>query len=46
MVVKNCPERGLNAVRIFPEETHELFAKTEQFAKLRYEEYKKLNDGK
>lgn len=36
----------MNVVRIFPEETHELFTKTEQFAKLRYEGYKKLNDGK
>ena len=30
----------------FQAEAKELFAKTEQFAKLRYEGYKKLNDGK
>ena len=29
-----------------PAEAKELFAKTEQFAKLRYEGYKKLNNGK
>jgi pyruvate-ferredoxin/flavodoxin oxidoreductase len=28
------------------EEAKELFAKTEQFAKLRYEGYKKLSEGK
>ena len=33
-------------LKTFPEEAKELFAKTEQFAKLRYEGYKKLNDGK
>ena len=32
--------------RIFPAEAKELFAKTEQFAKLRYEGYKKLSEGK
>ncbi len=32
-------------LKTFPEEAKELFAKTEQFAKLRYEGYKKLNDG-
>ena len=32
--------------RIFPEEAKELFVKTEQFAKLRYEGYKKLIKGK
>ncbi len=29
-----------------PAEAKELFAKTEQFAKLRYEGYKKLSEGK
>ena len=29
-----------------PAEAKELFAKTEQFAKQRYEGYKKLNNGK
>ena len=33
-------------VKTFPEEAKELFAKTEQFAKLRYEGYKKLSEGK
>ena len=33
-------------VKTFPEEAKELFAKTEQFAKLRYEGYKKLGEGK
>ena len=33
-------------LKTFPEEAKELFAKTEQYAKLRYEGYKKLNDGK
>ena len=33
-------------LKTFPAEAKELFAKTEQFAKLRYEGYKKLNDGK
>ena len=32
-------------VKTFPEEAKELFAKTEQFAKLRYEGYKKLAMG-
>ena len=32
-------------VKTFPEEARELFAKTEQFAKLRYEGYKKLAMG-
>ncbi len=31
-------------LKTFPEEAKELFAKTEQFAKLRYEGYKKLSD--
>ncbi|MCQ2277456.1 MAG: pyruvate:ferredoxin (flavodoxin) oxidoreductase [Bacteroidales bacterium] len=31
-------------VKTFPEEAKELFAKTEQFAKLRYEGYKKLSE--
>ena len=33
-------------LKTFPEEAKELFAKTEQFAKLRYEGYKKLSEGK
>ncbi len=33
-------------VKTFPEEAKELFAKTEQFAKLRYEGYKKLSEEK
>ena len=33
-------------VKTFPEEAKELFAKTEQFAKLRYEGYKRLAEGK
>jgi len=33
-------------VKTFPEEAKELFAKTEQFARLRYEGYKKLSEGK
>ena len=33
-------------VKTFPAEAKELFAKTEQFAKLRYEGYKKLSEGK
>ena len=33
-------------VKTFPEEAKELFAKTEQFAKFRYEGYKKLSEGK
>ena len=33
-------------MKTFPEEAKELFAKTEQFAKLRYEGYKKLSEGK
>ena len=33
-------------VKTSPEEAKELFAKTEQFAKLRYEGYKKLSEGK
>jgi pyruvate-ferredoxin/flavodoxin oxidoreductase len=33
-------------VKTFPEEAKELFAKTEQFARLRYEGYKKLAEGK
>ncbi len=33
-------------LKTFPEEAKELFAKTEQFAKLRYEGYKKLNENK
>ena len=33
-------------LKTFPEEAKELFAKTEQFAKLRYEGYKKLNEEK
>ena len=32
--------------KFFPAEAKELFAKTEQFAKLRYEGYKKLSEGK
>ena len=32
-------------MKTFPEEAKELFAKTEQFAKLRYEGYKKLAMG-
>ena len=32
-------------VKTFPAEAKELFAKTEQFAKLRYEGYKKLSEG-
>ena len=35
-----------NLLKTFPEEAKELFAKTEQFAKLRYEGYKKLSEGK
>ena len=33
-------------LKTFPEEAKELFAKTEQFAKLRYEGYKKLSEEK
>ncbi len=33
-------------LKTFPEEAKELFAKTEQFAKLRYEGYKRLSEGK
>ena len=33
-------------LKTFPAEAKELFAKTEQFAKLRYEGYKKLSEGK
>jgi len=33
-------------MKTFPEEAKELFAKTEQFARLRYEGYKKLAEGK
>ncbi len=33
-------------LKTFPEEAKELFAKTEQYAKLRYEGYKKLSEGK
>ena len=33
-------------LKTFPEEAKELFAKTEHFAKLRYEGYKKLSEGK
>ena len=33
-------------LKTFPEEAKELFTKTEQFAKLRYEGYKKLSEGK
>ena len=33
-------------MKTFPEEAKELFAKTEQFAKLRYEGYKKLSEEK
>ena len=33
-------------LKTFPEEAKELFAKTEQFAKLRYEGYKRLAEGK
>ena len=33
-------------LKTFPEEAKELFAKTEQFAKLRYEGYKKLSENK
>ncbi len=33
-------------LKTFPEEAKELFAKTEQFAKLRYESYRKLSEGK
>ena len=33
-------------VKTFPEEAKELFAKTEQYAKLRYEGYKKMSEGK
>ena len=33
-------------LKTFPEAAKELFAKTEQFAKLRYEGYKKLSEGK
>ena len=33
-------------LKTFPEEAKELFAKTEQFAKLRHEGYKKLSEGK
>ena len=33
-------------LKTFPEEAKELFAKTEQFAKLRFEGYKKLSEGK
>ncbi len=33
-------------VKTFPEEAKELFAKTEQYAKLRYEGYKRLSEGK
>ena len=33
-------------LKIFPEHAKELFAKTEEFAKLRYEGYKKLSEGK
>ena len=33
-------------LKTFPEEAKELFAKAEQFAKLRYEGYKKLSEGK
>lgn len=33
-------------LKTFPEEAKELFAKTEQFAKLRYESYKKLSENK
>jgi len=33
-------------VKTFPEEAKELFAKTEQFARLRYEGYKRLAEGK
>jgi pyruvate-ferredoxin/flavodoxin oxidoreductase len=33
-------------VKTFPEEARELFAKTEQFARLRYEGYKRLAEGK
>ena len=33
-------------VEYIMKEAKELFAKTEQYAKLRYEGYKKLNEGK
>lgn len=33
-------------LKIFPEHAKELFAKTEEFAKLRYEGYKRLSEGK
>ena len=33
-------------LKTFPEEAKELFAKTQQFAQLRYEGYKKLSEGK
>ena len=33
-------------LKIFPEHAKELFEKTEQFAKLRYEGYRKLSEGK
>ena len=33
-------------LKTFPAEAKELFAKTEQFAKLRYEGYKKLSEEK
>ena len=33
-------------LKTFPEEAKELFTKTEQFAKLRYDGYKKLSEGK
>ena len=33
-------------LKTFPEEAKELFTKTEQFAKLRYEGYKRLSEGK
>ena len=33
-------------VKMFPQEAKELFAKTEQYAKLRYEGYKRLSEEK
>ncbi len=33
-------------LKTFPEEAKELFAKTQKYAQLRYEGYKKLNEGK
>jgi hypothetical protein len=37
---------GCTSTAKSPEEAKELFAKTEQFVKLRYEGYKKLSEGK